>query len=71
MRPFQLSLRFILPLALVIALALLDPQLVLERGYAYLTDADGDAITRTAQTRPGQSIRARLSDGQLGLTVDR
>lgn len=53
------------------ALALLDPQLVLERGYAYLTDAEGVAITRTAQTQPGQAVRARLSDGQLALTVDR
>jgi exodeoxyribonuclease VII large subunit len=53
------------------ALALLDPQLVLERGYAYLTDAEGVAITRIAQTRPGQAIRAKLSDGELGLTVDR
>jgi len=51
------------------ALALLDPQLVLERGYAYLSDKDGNAISRTAQTQPGQALRATLSDGQIGLTV--
>jgi exodeoxyribonuclease VII large subunit len=53
------------------ALALLDPQLVLERGYAYLTDEAGTAITRIGQTEPGQAVCATLSDGQLGLTVDR
>jgi len=52
------------------ALALLDPKLVLERGYAYLIDDVGNTITRTAQTRPGQALRATLSDGQIDLTVD-
>ena len=52
------------------ALALLDPQLVLERGYAYLSDEAGNTITRTAQTRPGQVLRATLSDGRIDLTVE-
>ena len=52
------------------ALALLDPQLVLERGYAYLSDEAGNAITRSAQIQPGQAVRATLSDGQIDLTVD-
>lgn len=53
------------------ALALLDPHLVLERGYAYLSDDAGSAISHTAQTTPGQAVRATLSDGQIRLTVDR
>ena len=53
------------------ALGLLDPTLVLERGYAFLTDeCHGGVITSTAQVRPGQRVRARLADGSLGLTVD-
>lgn len=52
------------------ALALLDPQLVLERGYAYLSDEAGNAISQTDQTRPGQMVRATLSDGQIGLIVN-
>ena len=52
------------------ALALLDPQLVLERGYAYLSDAAGNTVSRSAQLSPGQALRATLSDGQIGLTVD-
>lgn len=52
------------------ALGLLDPRLVLERGYAFLTDEQGLAITRTTQARPGQALRATLADGELGLTVD-
>lgn len=53
------------------ALGHLDPQLVLERGYSYLTDAQGLAITRCHQTQPGQAVRAQLADGELGLTVNR
>lgn len=52
------------------ALGLLDPHLVLERGYVFLTDVHGLAITRAAQAHPGQALRATLADGELGLTVD-
>ncbi|MDZ4130857.1 MAG: exodeoxyribonuclease VII large subunit [Hydrogenophaga sp.] len=52
------------------SLGLLDPRLVLERGYAYLTDDQGQAISRTNQTKPGQTLRAMLADGDLKLTVD-
>lgn len=52
------------------ALALLDPKLVLQRGYAWLSDADGRAITRAAHTHPGQAVKAVLSDGEVGMTVN-
>ena len=52
------------------ALALLDPHLVLQRGYAYLSDENGSTISRSHETRPGQALRATLSDGQIGVTVD-
>jgi exodeoxyribonuclease VII large subunit len=32
-------------------------------------DADGAVVTRAAQTRPGQSLRATLSEGEVDLTV--
>ncbi len=50
-------------------LELLNPQLVLERGYAWLTDVDGHAITQVNQTRTGQAVRATLTDGAVDLTV--
>lgn len=50
-------------------LQLLDPALVLQRGYAWLTDADGHAVTRTSQARVGQALRATLADGMLDVTV--
>ncbi|HEY1102507.1 MAG TPA: exodeoxyribonuclease VII large subunit [Burkholderiaceae bacterium] len=50
-------------------LELLDPRLVLQRGYAWLTDAEGQAVTRAAQTRPGQALRATLHDGAVDLQV--
>jgi exodeoxyribonuclease VII large subunit len=52
------------------ALGLLDPSLVLERGYAFLSDEGGATLTRVGQVRPGQAVRATLADGSLGLTVD-
>ena len=50
-------------------LELLDPRLVLQRGYAWLADLDGSAITRAGQTHIGQALRATLADGEVDLTV--
>ncbi len=50
-------------------LELLDPRHALQRGYALLTDAKGQAVTRVAQARPGDALRASLSDGDIDLTV--
>jgi exodeoxyribonuclease VII large subunit len=50
-------------------LGLLDPHLVLERGYAWLSDVQGNAVTRTSQTHPGQALSATLMDGTVELTV--
>ncbi|WP_227494272.1 exodeoxyribonuclease VII large subunit [Ramlibacter pallidus] len=51
-------------------LQLLDPRLVLQRGYALLTDAaSGHAITSVAQAQPGQAVRAALADGEVDLRV--
>lgn len=53
------------------ALSLLDPQLVLQRGYAFLTDEHGTALTLAAQAHPGQALRATLADGELPLRVEK
>jgi exodeoxyribonuclease VII large subunit len=50
-------------------LGLLDPRLVLQRGYAWLSEVDGRAITSAGQAAPGQAVRATLADGELDLTV--
>jgi len=50
-------------------LGLLDPHLVLERGYAWLSDAQGNAVTRVSQTHLGQALSATLMDGTVELTV--
>ncbi|MFD1837485.1 exodeoxyribonuclease VII large subunit [Paracidovorax cattleyae] len=50
-------------------LELLDPRLVLQRGYALLTDGKGLPVTRTAQVRAGDAVRAAVSDGEIDLTV--
>jgi exodeoxyribonuclease VII large subunit len=48
---------------------LLDPRLVLERGYALLVDGAGRPVTSVQQTHPGQSLVATLADGEVDLTV--
>lgn len=50
-------------------LELLDPRLVLQRGYALLADADGRAVTSVRQARPGDALRATLADGAVDVTV--
>ena len=47
----------------------LDPRRVLSRGYAWVCDADGRAITSVAQVRAGQRIDATLADGRLSADV--
>jgi exodeoxyribonuclease VII large subunit len=47
----------------------LDPRLVLQRGYAWLTGEDGRAITSASQATSGQNLRATLSDGGVDLQV--
>ncbi|MGI4777396.1 MAG: exodeoxyribonuclease VII large subunit [Janthinobacterium lividum] len=50
-------------------LRLLDPALVLQRGYAWLTDAQGQAITSAQRARPGDAVLAQLADGVIPMTV--
>ncbi len=51
-------------------LSLLDPALVLQRGYAWLADVHGRAVTQAAQVSPGQQLRATLVDGSLDVRVE-
>ncbi|MDP4733247.1 MAG: exodeoxyribonuclease VII large subunit [Limnohabitans sp.] len=50
-------------------LSSVDPRQVLERGYAWLSDQHGQALTYAAQFQPGQVVRATLADGDVPLTV--
>ncbi|MEP6588088.1 MAG: exodeoxyribonuclease VII large subunit [Polaromonas sp.] len=50
-------------------LELLDPKLVLQRGYAWLEDLQGQPITAAKMTHIGQPVRATLADGEVDLTV--
>jgi exodeoxyribonuclease VII large subunit len=49
--------------------SLLNPSLVLQRGYALLTDAEGHAVTSVQHARPGDALRATLADGGIDVTV--
>ena len=50
-------------------LQLLDPQLVLDRGFALLTDAQGQVVRSVRQAPLGAQLRATLADGDVDLTV--
>jgi len=50
-------------------LQLLDPYLVLQRGYALLQDKHGRTITMAHQVQIGQTLHARLAEGQLEVSV--
>ena len=50
-------------------LQLLDPRLVLERGFAWLNDEEGAAITSVKQVQSGQVLVATLADGEATMTV--
>jgi exodeoxyribonuclease VII large subunit len=50
-------------------LQLLDPKLVLQRGYALLKDESGRPVTSVGHTRPGQTLHAALADGEVDLRV--
>lgn len=54
---------------LAVRLQAVDPRRVLERGYAWLSDDRGQALTRAASLEPGQRISATLVDGQVPLRV--
>lgn len=47
----------------------LDPHQVLERGYAWLSDEAGQAISSAQQLQAGQTVQATLVDGQVPLQV--
>jgi exodeoxyribonuclease VII large subunit len=47
----------------------LDPEVVLRRGYAWLTDVEAKPLTSASQLTVGQSVRAVLADGQVDAHV--
>jgi len=50
-------------------LSLLDPHLVLDRGYAWLTDESGQALTQVGHFHADQKVTATLADGKVQLAV--
>ena len=57
--------------ALQARLQALDPQHVLARGYAWLDDGEGGAITSVQALAPGREVRAVLADGSADMQVQR
>jgi len=50
-------------------LGLLDPHLVLDRGFAWLTNEAGVALTTVGDFQAGRKVTATLSNGQVDLQV--
>ncbi len=49
----------------------LNPLAPLERGYALLQKQDGEYVRSTAQVQPGEQLKARVSDGEFSVTVEK
>lgn len=47
----------------------LDPARVLQRGYAWVTDAEGRTLVSVGQVQPGAALTAVLRDGRVHTTV--
>ena len=50
-------------------LSSLDPALVLKRGYAWLQNQQGQALSSVNDVQVGQAVQARLADGLVDLSV--
>lgn len=55
---------------LQVQLQALNPRHVLERGYSWITNDQGQALTCAQQFSQGQTVQAILSDGQVQMKVD-
>ncbi|HEY5301258.1 MAG TPA: exodeoxyribonuclease VII large subunit [Acetobacteraceae bacterium] len=47
-----------------------SPLAVLKRGYVVVSDAAGHALTESGQVRPGQRLKLRFFDGEVGAVAD-
>jgi exodeoxyribonuclease VII large subunit len=47
----------------------LDPKLVLQRGFAWLSNTQGDALATVSQVKEARQVRATLADGGIDLAV--
>ena len=47
----------------------LDPALVLQRGYAWLENAQGQAIASVQEVKVGEKLHARMADGVADVQV--
>jgi exodeoxyribonuclease VII large subunit len=52
-------------------LSQLSPLLILDRGYAIVTDEAGNIVKDSAAAPPGSAIQARLARGRLNATVSK
>jgi exodeoxyribonuclease VII large subunit len=50
-------------------MAALNPQAILQRGYALVTRADGRLVRSVQQAIPGEALRVRVSDGNFPVRV--
>jgi exodeoxyribonuclease VII large subunit len=53
-----------------VQLEAMNPRHVIDRGYSWITDAQGQALTRVRQFSKGQQVKAILADGEVQMTVD-
>ena len=50
-------------------LSALNPQKILERGFAVVSNAEGQPIQKLAQSKVGMPISVRVSDGEFAAEI--
>ncbi|MDQ3677033.1 MAG: hypothetical protein M3401_09565, partial [Actinomycetota bacterium] len=55
--------------ALALAIAAHDPDRTLERGYALVSDGDGEVVTSAADARRAVTVSLRFSDAAIDATI--
>lgn len=66
---YQLQLQRAQLVGLEHRLVTLNPQSILARGYAIVTQEDGSLVRQVAQVHPGSRLNIRLSDGKFSARV--
>jgi exodeoxyribonuclease VII large subunit len=53
----------------VLSLDLLDPRMVLQRGFAWVSDGQGQAVSCVRSLAVEQPLRVHMADGQVDVKV--
>jgi exodeoxyribonuclease VII large subunit len=48
----------------------LSPQATLDRGYSVVQKSDGSVLRKASEVKPGEKLRLRLAQGEVGAITE-